>query len=115
MQPPEQQPTESQIPVCLQYRGKKLVDLLGKSYVLELLCYLSSNHPQAIRFNKLKKELTITATTLSRRLEELVDIGLVKREVFAEVPARVEYSMSEKGKSLGGVLKMLFTWVDANK
>ena len=115
MQPPEQQPTESQIPVCLQDRGKKLVDLLGKSYVLELLYYLSSNHPQAIRFNKLKKELTITATTLSRRLEELVEIGLVKREVFAEVPARVEYSMSEKGKSLGGVLKMLFTWVEANK
>jgi len=41
---------------------------------------------------------------------------LLSRKSFsAEVPARVEYSMSEKGKSLGGVLKMLFTWVDANK
>ncbi len=41
---------------------------------------------------------------------------LLSRKSFsAEVPARVEYSMSEKGKSLGGVLKMLFTWVEANK
>ncbi len=114
MQPPEQQPTEQQIPVCLQYRGKKLVDLLGKSYVLELLYYLSSN-TEAIRFNKLKKELSITATTLSRRLEELIEVGLVKREVFAEVPARVEYSKTEKGLSLGPVLRTLFTWVEENK
>ena len=115
MQPPEQQPTETQIPVCLRYRGKKLVDLLGKSYVLELLHYLSSNHPEAIRFNKHKKELSITATTLSRRLEELIEIGLVKREVFAEVPARVEYSKTEKGLSLGPVLRTLFAWVEENK
>jgi len=115
MQPPEQQPTEQQIPVCLQYRGKKLVDLLGKSYVLELLYYLSSNHPEAIRFNKLKRELSITATTLSRRLDELVEVGLVKREVFAEVPARVEYSKTEKGQSLSPVLRSLFTWVEENK
>ena len=114
MQPPEQQPTEQQIPVCLQYRGKKLVDLLGKSYVLELLYYISSNH-EAIRFNKLKKELSITDTTLSRRLEELIEVGLVKREVFAEVPARVEYSNTEKGLSLGPVLRTLFTWVEENK
>ena len=114
MQPPEQQPTEQQIPVCLQYRGKKLVDLLGKSYVLELLYYLSSN-PEAIRFNKLKTELSITATTLSRRLEKLIEVGLVKREVFAEVPARVEYSKTEKGLSLGPVLRTLFTWVEENK
>jgi len=113
-QPPEQQPTEQQIPVCLQYRGKKLVDLLGKSYVLELLYYLSSN-PEAIRFNKLKKELSITATTRSRRPEELIEVGLVKREVFAEVPARVEYSKTEKGLSLGPVLRTLFTWVEENK
>ena len=115
MQLPDQQPTEQKIPVCLQYKGKKLVDLLGKSYVLELLYYLSSNHPEAIRFNKLKKELSITATTLSRRLEELIEVGLVKREVFAEVPARVEYSKTEKGQSFGPVLKKLFTWVEENK
>jgi DNA-binding HxlR family transcriptional regulator len=47
-------------------------------------------------------------------LEEFVNYGLVTRDVFAEVPARVEYSLSKKGESLGPVLKHLFEWVDNN-
>jgi DNA-binding HxlR family transcriptional regulator len=58
--------------------------------------------------------LSITATTLSRRLEEFIHSGLVQREVFAEVPARVEYSLSEKGEYLGPVLRHLFEWVENN-
>jgi DNA-binding HxlR family transcriptional regulator len=47
-------------------------------------------------------------------LEEFVNYGLVTREVFAEVPARVEYSLSKKGVSLGPVLRHLFEWVENN-
>ena len=65
-------------------------------------------------FNQLKRELSITATTLSRRLEEFIETDLVKRDVFAEVPARVEYSLSKKGVSLGPVLEILFDWVEQN-
>jgi DNA-binding HxlR family transcriptional regulator len=54
-----------------------------------------------MRFNQLKREIGITATTLGRRLEEMINQGLVDREVFAEVPARVEYQLSEKGRHLG--------------
>ena len=104
------QPVTEELPTCLKSAGKNIVDLLGKSYVLELLYFLF-NHDKPVRFNELKRELSITATTLSRRLEEFVNSGLVAREVFAEVPARVDYSLSKKGESLGPVLRELFEWV----
>ena len=107
------QPVIEEQPTCLKSAGKGIVDLLGKSYVLELLYFLS-NHAEPVRFNELKRELSITATTLSRRLEEFIHSGLVQREVFAEVPARVEYSLSEKGEYLGPVLRHLFEWVENN-
>ena len=107
------QPPEMVQPTCLKSAGKGIVDLLGKSHVLELLYFLSNNN-KPVRFNELKRELSITATTLSRRLEEFSHLGLVTREVFAEVPARVEYSLSKKGDSLGPVLRNLFEWVENN-
>jgi DNA-binding HxlR family transcriptional regulator len=91
-----------------------MIDLLGKSHVLELHYFLfKSGGP--VRFNELRRELSITATTLSRRLEEFAILGLVEREVYAEVPARVEYSLSQKGLSLGPVLRHLFTWIQENE
>lgn len=107
------QPRMKDKPICHQPIGKNMVNLLGKSYVLEILYYLF-NQEKPVRFNQLKRELSITATTLSRRLEEFIERDLVKRDVFAEVPARVEYSLSKKGVSLGPVLEILFDWVEQN-
>ena len=107
------QPRMKDKPICHQPIGKNMVNLLGKSYVLEILYYLF-NQEKPVRFNQLKRELSITATTLSRRLEEFIETDLVKRDVFAEVPARVEYSLSKKGVSLGPVLEILFDWVEQN-
>jgi DNA-binding HxlR family transcriptional regulator len=45
----------------------------------------------------------ISPKTLSLRLKELEDNGLLERKVYAEVPPRVEYSLTEKGKRLEGV------------
>jgi DNA-binding HxlR family transcriptional regulator len=107
------QPMTKVKPICLQTNSKEIINLLGKSHVLELLYFLSSQN-RPVRFNELKRELSITATTLSRRLEDFIETELISREVFAEVPARVEYSLSKKGKSLGPVLKNLFKWVENN-
>ena len=79
--------------------GRAFVDLLGKSHVLDMLHFFC-NADQPARFNHLKRELGITATTLSRRLDDLVEQGLVNREVFPEVPARVEYGLSQRGVPL---------------
>ena len=107
------QPGLEDKPVCLKSASRNFIDLLGRSHVLQMLHFMASQN-KPLRFNILKRELSITATTLSRRLEDFVDLGLVTREVFAEVPARVEYSLSKKGKSLGPVLRNLFTWVESN-
>ena len=107
------QPMTKVKPICLQTNSKEIINLLGKSHVLELLYFLSSQN-RPVRFNELKRELSITATTLSRRLEDFIETELISREVFAEVPARVEYSLSKKGESLGPVLKNLFKWVENN-
>ena len=105
------QPHDEQSPVCLQSKGRQFIDLLGKTYVLDILYHLL-NQTEAVRFNELKRALGITATTLSRRLDELMAAGLVHREVYAEVPARVEYDLTPLGHSLGPVLCSIFSWVE---
>ena len=105
------QPQDEQSPVCLQSKGRQFIDLLGKTYVLDILYHLL-NQTEAVRFNELKRALGITATTLSRRLDELMAAGLVHREVYAEVPARVEYDLTSLGHSLGPVLSSIFSWVE---
>ena len=76
------------------------------------MLYFLFNSEEPVRFNQLKREMNITATTLSRRLDEFIEHDLVTREVYAEVPARVEYELSDKGRSLGSVLESLFGWVE---
>ena len=107
------QPVTEVKPICLQTAVKNTIEMLGKSHVLDILYFLSRREGP-VRFNELKRELSITATTLSRRLDEFIEFELVTREVFAEVPARVEYSCSMKGKTLGPVLRHLFEWVENN-
>ena len=103
--------TAGKEPTCLQPTGRTFIDLLGKTHVLDLLHRLL-HHNTPSRFNELKRALNITATTLSRRLDALVDHGLVQREVYPEVPARVEYTLTERGETLRPVLQSLFGWVD---
>jgi DNA-binding HxlR family transcriptional regulator len=56
---------------------------------------------RVVRFNELRKSLgTISPKTLTERLVELEDQGFIHRKIYAEVPPRVEYSLTEKGKGL---------------
>ncbi|MNY76524.1 putative HTH-type transcriptional regulator YybR [compost metagenome] len=64
-----------------------------------------------IRFNQLQKKLSsVTHRTLTRQLRELEEDGMVNRVTFAEVPPRVEYSLSDKGKSLTPILLQMRDW-----
>jgi DNA-binding HxlR family transcriptional regulator len=63
------------------------------------------------RFSELQRLLTkITQRTLTQQLRDLERDGLISRHVFAEVPPRVEYSLTERGKSLEPVLRQLKSW-----
>jgi DNA-binding HxlR family transcriptional regulator len=54
-----------------------------------------------LRFGDLKKSLTgISPKTLSLRLRELENHDIIKRKIYPEVPPRVEYSLTDKGKTL---------------
>ena len=64
-----------------------------------------------LRFGEINKILTsITERMLTRQLRELEKDGLINRKVYAEVPPRVEYSLTEKGKSVMPILEALCDW-----
>lgn len=69
-----------------------------------------------MRFNEMKRYLgTITDKTLSSNLKELEADRLIVRKEFPQIPPRVEYSLTERGKSLMKVLDQLCIWGEENR
>ena len=69
-----------------------------------------------VRFNEMKRYLgTITDKTLSSNLKELEADRLIVRKEFPQIPPRVEYSLTERGKSLMKVLDQLCIWGEENR
>jgi DNA-binding HxlR family transcriptional regulator len=62
------------------------------------------------RFSELQRSTSLPPRTLSMRLKELEQAGLVTRTQYPEVPPRVEYNLTEHGKSLQTVLDALSAW-----
>ena len=63
------------------------------------------------RFNELKRVFpSLTQRILTQQLRELERDGIIHREVYAEVPPRVEYSLTEFGRTLAPVLELLRDW-----
>jgi len=63
------------------------------------------------RFTELRRGLDgLNPRTLAERLRMLEDSGIVTRQVFAEVPPRVEYSLTERGASLAPVFAAMADW-----
>lgn len=64
-----------------------------------------------VRFGELMRKMPgITQKMLTQQLRELEDDGLVIRKLYPEVPPRVEYSLSDYGKTLGPVLQAMSDW-----
>nr|WP_275888961.1 winged helix-turn-helix transcriptional regulator [Desulforhopalus vacuolatus] len=82
-----------------KWKGVILYHLLEKTY----------------RFGELKKIMPgITQHTLTKQLRELEAYDIVNRKVYAEVPPKVEYSLTERGKSLEKIILMMRDWGAAN-
>ena len=63
------------------------------------------------RFGELKKSVgSITQKVLTQNLRDMEEFGLVTRKVYAEVPPRVEYSLTETGYSLKPILDSMIKW-----
>ena len=69
-----------------------------------------------VRFNEMKKYIGgISYKTLSSTLKELEADGLVHREEYPQIPPKVEYSLSERGRSLMKILDQLCVWGEENR
>ena len=85
----------------------------GKYKMIILYCLMEYC---AVRFNQLQRYLRkISDRTLSQNLKELEADGLIHREVFPQIPPKVEYSLTERGRSLMAVLDQLCIWGEQNR
>lgn len=67
------------------------------------------------RFNELRRLMPgVTPRMLTNQLRELETDGLVDRVVYAQVPPKVEYSLTDRGQSLTPIIQALQKWGDAN-
>lgn len=87
----------------------ELLGLLGKAHTLAILGQFAFDRGPH-RFNELESTLEISPNTLSERLSELVDAGLLTRHSYDEIPPRVEYDATEKAEYLAPVVGHLHAW-----
>ncbi len=85
----------------------------GKHKMVILYCLMEF---EPVRFNELKRYLkNISDKTLSSNLKELEKDRLIERKEYPQIPPKVEYSLSERGKSLMTVLDQLCVWGEKNR
>ncbi len=90
-----------------------LQSVLGGKWKIIILWYIAVGRVQ--RFGVLLRTLGgITQSTLTKQLRELEDDGFIHREVYREVPPKVEYTLTERGISFVPVLIQMMRWSQAH-
>lgn len=85
----------------------------GKHKMVILYCLMEF---QPVRFNELRRYVrNISDKTLSQNLRELERDELIHREVYPQIPPKVEYTLTPRGESLMNVLDQLCVWGEANR
>lgn len=84
------------------------INLIGGKYKTLILWKLMG---ETLRFSELRRAVPVaTPKMLTQQLRELEEDGLVRREVFPVVPPKVEYSLTEFGRSIRPVLEAMYGW-----
>lgn len=98
--------TKSELPECPVATTVQLIGNKWKLLIIRNLVYYDRQ-----RFTDFTKSIPgISKKVLTDNLHALYDDGLIEREVFAEVPPRVEYSLTPLGKTLKPILEAMWTW-----
>ena len=95
----------NQVPVC---PAEKTAKLIGGRWKIVILWYLFQG---VKRFSELQRALTgVTQKVLTQQLRDMERDGIVARTVYAQVPPRVEYSITPLGMSLKPVVEAMHQW-----
>ena len=102
--------TTRELPACPEETTLMLIGDKWKVLILRDLM------PGTKRFGELKKSVgNVSQKVLTAQLRDMEENGLVNRKVYAEVPPRVEYSLTELGKSLKPILDAMWNWGEGYK
>ncbi|WP_309493376.1 helix-turn-helix domain-containing protein [Candidatus Hecatella orcuttiae] len=97
--------------MCLCHLGD-VIEIISRRWAPQIIAVIGNN--PKLRFNRLMGKLgKISPKTLSDRLKELETAGLIRREFFAEIPPRVEYTLTKDGMELRNALAPLMEWASS--
>lgn len=92
-----------------------LFRLLGKTHMLDVLHLFIVQAPgRTLRFVEVQHTLKLSPNTLSERLRELTEAGLLSRQAYNEIPPRVDYAATQKARELESVFHSLIEWAQRN-
>ena len=92
---------------------REILDLVGDKWTLYIIATLR-NGP--VRFNELRRQIDgISQRMLTINLRRLERDGLVKRTLFPTIPPRVDYDLTEVGRTLLAPVMALVTWANSNQ
>jgi DNA-binding HxlR family transcriptional regulator len=84
------------------------LDVIGGKWKVLILFWLKGG---TLRFGELRRKIPgVSERMLTQQLRELEEHGVVHREVYAVVPPRVEYSLTEYGQTLGPITALMCAW-----
>lgn len=104
---------------CKTHNGKKLdyeyckaapmLEWIGNKWALVVLVKISENEP--VRFNEIYRNIpSVSEKVLSQVLKQLTTDGIIERKLYPDVPPRVEYSVSDFGRTLLPHVEALINW-----
>ena len=86
-----------------------MLEWLGNKWALVVLVKISENGP--VRFNELYRNIpAVSEKVLSQVLRQLTTDGIIRRELFPDVPPRTEYSVTDFGRTLLPHVEALLNW-----
>jgi DNA-binding HxlR family transcriptional regulator len=87
---------------------ENIVDIMGKKWNLVIVWHLRTG---VQRFTELQRQLCdVNSKTVTKHLRDLERYGVVTRQVFPEVPPRVEYALTERGEALVPIIESMLEW-----
>lgn len=94
-------------------KAAPMLEWIGNKWALVVLVKIAENEP--VRFNELYRTIpSVSEKVLSQVLKQLTNDGIIDRQLFPDVPPRVEYTISDFGKTLLPHVEALINWGRTN-